>query len=467
MRTIVRRIDEALSVRNGRLFIEEAACDELASRFGTPIYVVSEDQLRRNARAFQSGFASRWHEGPVRVLPSLKANYVLALRHVLTQEGMGCDTFGHAELTAALEAGVPPASISVNGTGKSAALIDEAVGAGARITIDAARELPLVEASARRLDTRATVRLRLRPDLSALTDPTDFDPDGMPTSEATRSYKAGIPADDVVELGRRALASDVVDLAGLHVHLPRHRAETGIYASMIAAFVELVATLSDAWGGWEPREIDLGGGFAVPRDPTGRLLTRLAERPMRPAPSIDAYAEVVTSALREGLARHGMAADGVALEVEPGRALYADAGIHLASVVNTKRESSPVAWRWVETDTTEMFLPDSLIEHNRWTVVPASRADDAAIGEADVVGISCGFDLMVPSVPLPEMRDGETLAFLDTGAYQDASATNFNALPRPATVLVHGAEAEIVKRAESVHDVFARDVIPERLKEER
>lgn len=463
----MRRIDQALSVREGRLFLEEMACAELARRFGTPLYVVSEDQLRRNARSFRSAFATRWTEGPVRVLPSLKANYALALRHVLTQEGMGCDTFGHSELTAALGAGVPPDLISVNGTGKSAALIDDAVAAGARITIDASRELPLVERAARRLGARAIVRMRLRPDLSSLTQPTDFDPEGMPTSEAARSYKAGIPADDIVELGLRALASDVLEFSGVHVHLPRHRAETGIYRSMIASFVELIAALSDAWHGWVPREIDLGGGFAVPRDPTGRLLSRLAGRSDDLAPTIDEYAEVVTSALRTELGRRGIGAEGVALEVEPGRALYADAGIHLASVVNTKRESSPVAWRWVETDTTEMFLPDSLIEHNRWTVVPATRADDVPAGEADVVGISCGFDLMVPAVPLPEMRDGETLAFLDTGAYQDASATNFNALPRPATVLVHGAEAEVIKRAETVPDVFARDVVPERLKEER
>lgn len=112
-----------------------------------------------------------------------------------------------------------------------------------------------------------------------------------------------------------------------------------------------------------------------------------------------------------------------------------------------------------------MFLPDSLIEHSRWTVLLASRADDPPVGPADVVGISCGFDLMVPSVPLPDVHDGETLAFLDTGAYQDASATNFNALPRPATVLVYGAEADLIKRAETVHDVFARDVVPHRLKE--
>ncbi len=461
----MRRIDRALSVRDGHLFIEEVACDELARRFGTPIYVVSEDQLRRNARSFHSAFAGRWSEGSVRVLPSLKANYALALRHVLTQEGMGCDTFGPSELTAALGAGVPPAMISVNGTGKSASLIDDAVAAGARITIDAARELPLVEGAARRLGTRATVRIRLRPELSDLTEPTDFDPDGMPTSELTRSYKAGVPTDDVVELGRRAIMSDALDLSGVHVHLPRHRAETGMYRTMIRALVDLVAQLSRDWGGWVPREIDIGGGFAVPRDPTGRLLPRLADRSPAPAPTIDEYAEVITTTLRHELGRQGMPADGLTLELEPGRGLYADAGIHLAKVVNTKRETRPVPWRWVETDTTEMFLPDSLIEHNRWTVLLASRANDPPIGPADVVGISCGFDLMVPSVPLPEVHDGETLAFLDTGAYQDASATNFNALPRPATVLVHGAECEIIKRAENVNDVFSRDVVPTRLKE--
>ncbi len=302
----MRRIDQALSVRDGRLFIEEVACDELARRFGTPLYVVSEDQLRRNARSFQSAFAERWSEGSVRVLPSLKANYALALRHVLTQEGMGCDTFGPSELTAALGAGVPPAMISVNGTGKSAALIDDAVAAGARITIDAARELPLIVEAARRLGTRATVRLRLRPDLSDLTDPTDFDPEGMPTSEMTRSYKAGIPTEDVVELGRRAIASDALDLSGVHVHLPRHRPETGMYRTMIGAFVDLVAQLSRDWGGWVPREIDIGGGFAVPRDPTGRLLSRLADRSPAPAPTIDEYAEVITTSLRRELGRHGM-----------------------------------------------------------------------------------------------------------------------------------------------------------------
>jgi diaminopimelate decarboxylase len=78
--------------------------------------------------------------------------------------------------------------------------------------------------------------------------------------------------------------------------------------------------------------------------------------------------------------------------------------------------------------------------------------------------MSCGFDVLAPQADLPELAPGDVLAFLDTGAYQDACASNFNGLPRPATVLVHGSEAEVVKRAETVADVFARDVVPARLR---
>jgi diaminopimelate decarboxylase len=132
-------------------------------------------------------------------------------------------------------------------------------------------------------------------------------------------------------------------------------------------------------------------------------------------------------------------------------------------VTNIKRQTAPVDYTWVETDTSDSFLPDVNLERNRWTVCVAGRASDRPAMVADVVGISCNFDVIVPAANLPEVRVGDTLAFIDTGAYQDANATNFNALPRPATVLVTGDQSEIVKRAETIGDVFARDVIPRRL----
>ena len=183
------------------------------------------------------------------------------------------------------------------------------------------------------------------------------------------------------------------------------------------------------------------------------------------SPSIEAYADSVATSLRDGLRHHGMSTDGIRLEAEPGRALLADTGIHLATVRNVKAQTRPIAQRWVELDTTEMFMPDGLIEHNRWTAVVASRADRPATHDADVVGMSCGFDVIVAGASLPDVGAGDVVAILDTGAYQDAASSNFNALPRPATVLVHGDRAEVVKRAETVDDVFRRDIVPERLGE--
>lgn len=230
---------------------------------------------------------------------------------------------------------------------------------------------------------------------------------------------------------------------------------------MIRDYVSVVATLRDAWDGWEPREIDVGGGFPTPRDPFGRASTAhpLAAAP----PPLRDYAEVVTDTLAEELARHGLGVSDKTLEVEPGRGLYADAGIHLATVRSIKAQASPVERRWVETDTSEAFLPDGLIEHNLWTYHVANKGDAPQSLVADIVGISCGFDIIVPDARLPSVERGDVIAFLDTGAYQDAGASNFNALPRPATILVCDAEAETIKRAETIEDVFRRDTIPARL----
>jgi len=108
------RIDDCLSIRDGRLFVEDCDAVDLAQRHGTPLSLVSEAQLRRNARRITSAFRAHWPEGPVGVLPSIKANLSLALRRILSEEGLGCDAFGGGELFAALQGGVPPEQISVN-----------------------------------------------------------------------------------------------------------------------------------------------------------------------------------------------------------------------------------------------------------------------------------------------------------------------------------------------------------------
>ena len=131
-----------------------------------------------------------------------------------------------------------------------------------------------------------------------------------------------------------------------------------------------------------------------------------------------------------------------------------------------KRQTEPQPLAWVETDSSDAYLADVNLEFNRWTCLPAAeRRRERPRLVADITGRTCALDVIVPDAELPPVEPGDVLAFLDTGAYQDAGASNFNALPRPGTALVSGADAEMIRRHETLEDVFARDLIPERLRD--
>lgn len=458
----VERLDDCLSIDDGALFVEGYPALELAHQFGTPLHVVSEDQLRRNARRLDSAFSASW-PGEVLLLPSIKANTSLALRHVLTEEGTGCDVFGPGELEAALRTGTEPGRISLNGPMKDERLLERAVAAGVRITLDSRAELERTAAVAARLGQGARVRLRFRPDLLGFDAPSEMSPDGASIRDAVQRYKAGIPTEDILGIDASEIEAPNVDLTGIHFHIGRHSADPAVWGAAIDALCELLGELRRRWNGWVPRELDVGGGFPVPRDPFGRLLPQRAGAPAE-APPVDDYSDAVCGSLIAGLEQLHIDPASIRLELEPGRALYADAGIHLATVGNVKRQTEPIPLTWVETDSSDAYLPDVNLEHNRWRCLPVADAAAEPSVIADVTGRTCALDVIVPDAELPAVKVGDVLAFLDTGAYQDAAATNFNALPRPGTVLVSGDRAELIRRHETLDDVFGRDVIPERLR---
>ena len=444
-----RYIDEVLSIADGHLWIEGCDTVDIASQYGTPLYVMSETQLRANCRQLSEVFERYWSVGPVELLPSLKANYVMAVRQILNEEGLGCDVFGHGELQAALWSGVPGDKISVNGSAKSAPLIELAVSVGARITLDSERELDLVIAAAERQQKSANVRLRVRPDYLDLTVASDFFPT-MTIRDAANIYKPGIEVSAAVRVGRRVLQHPNTQLTGLMTHLGRHSADPAVWATMARTFGSVVVQLADAWAPWRPLELDIGGGFPAPRDPSN---------PARlDAPPLECFAQTTTGALLDALHAGRMDPAEVVLQIEPGRSLLAYAGIHLSRVCHVKRQDRPVPRTWIELDTTEMFLADLFMEHAYFRPVFASQADAPCLEKVEIVGQSCNFDLLARDVEAPAIASGDVIAFLDTGAYQDAAASNFNALARPATVLVTENRCTLIKRRETLEEIFARDL---------
>jgi diaminopimelate decarboxylase len=433
----------------GELWCEDQSTVALASRFGTPLYVVSGSRLRANCRGLRAAFTRHWPGGEVQLLPSLKANFVLAVRRLLNQEGVGCDVFGSHELRAALLAGVPGEQISVNGSSKDADVVGAAIESGAYLTLDSEHELDLAIAAAERLGKRARLRLRLRPDHEGLIRRSDFFP-GMTIRDAAQLYKPGVEPSAAVHIGRRALAHPGIELTGLMTHLGRHSAEPEVWSEMARGFGKLVAQLCRAWAPWRPRELDVGGGLPAASDPTSPQRVNALE--------LEVYAAAIGASLTTALAEGGIDPHGIALQIEPGRSLFADAGLHLTRVRHVKRQSRPVARVWAELDTSEVFLPDLVWERAHFRPVFASRADAPATQVVELVGISCNFDILARETPAPEVSAGDVVAFLDTGAYQDAGASNFNALGRPGTVLIENGAARLVKRAETLEDVLARDI---------
>lgn len=453
--------DGPIAVKDGRLWIEGIPAAELADRFGTPLYVISEAQLRANARLWISALARAWPEGPTAVMPSLKANTAQALRLILNDEGLGCDVFGRNELELALKAGVRVEKVSISGATKSDELLRLSLDRGARLTIDSLDELQRLDAIAADAGKRAVVRLRLRPWLAASRAVSDFSAEPYPAYLALQDYRAGMPTAEACDSVELAHASPHIDLAGVAAHVTRQTTDRSFWEAFGSEMAALIGTLRGRVAAWYPQEINLGGGYALPRDPAGRALEARRDAPGAPDPSD--YLSAVVEPLRAGLRQQGIATQDIRLEIEPGRAIYGDTGVHLTTVRHVKRQEEPVPRAWIETDTSEAFLADTLIEQNDWDILAVEDPGGEATFEAAVTGISCGWDVLSGPALRAPARAGDVLAFLDTGAYQDATASNFNAMGRPATVLVNGKDADVIKVAETLDDLVARERVPARL----
>jgi diaminopimelate decarboxylase len=368
-----------------------------------------------------------------------------------------------------------------------------------RVTIDSVEEVDVIEKAANELKKTANVRIRLKPVISEFTDSSNFVAEGLvPTDIAAMAYKGGLSYDAVMTVAPRILKMENVNLVGFHQHHGRHHASTRYWEAQMKAFAEEMGKVCKALGGYQPEEIDIGGGFAIPRDPfnaatdytepvqlaalhaiskalkvlgkSGRykvlakLIDTIVMKPNQtPAPTIEAYAKACTETLMRELPKQGVNTDGLMLQLEPGRAMHGNTGIHLSTVTNIKRMHHPIRWNVVIVDTTEFWFTGGRYEHHLHDYVFANKVNAPMTGKADIIGRSCYGDRLMPTVPIPDVALGDIFAMLDTGAYQEVSMSNFNAMPRPATVLVTGDRAEIVRQAEEEVDVFRRDVIPEHL----
>ncbi len=403
MMTLSSVYPQASSVVDGRLTI--AGCDavELAREFGTPAYVVAEDDLRSRARAFARA-------SDARIVYASKAFPCTAALRVFAEEGLSVDVASGGELHLALAAGFDPAKIVMHGNAKSHAELAMAVDAGVGlIVLDGSDAAKLTDLGVR--GQRCLVRVVPGVDVDTHT--------GIQTGGATSKF--GLLPDEAAALIADPPAS--VDIVGLHFHLGSQLFD----AEPFAAAVETLTGLG-AFGVY-----DLGGGMAVGYTKD--------DEPPAPEDWVRAIADTARDAF----------GDDIELLLEPGRALVANAGVTLYSVTDVKRGF--VAVDGGMSDNLRPMLYDAQYE--------AGLADRVgADGETyAVVGKHCeSTDVLVAAAELPQPAVGDVLVTPVTGAYGHAMANTYNGVPRPPVIFCSGGEARVVVRRETYEDLTARDV---------
>ena len=426
----------------GALEIGGMPADDLADRYGTPLYVYDERDLRDRAErvriAFETAAASIGTTATVYY--GGKAFLCTAVVRWMAEAGLHLDVCTAGELAVALAAGFDPARLGYHGNDKSLAEIDRAVEVGVgTIVIDSLQEIDRVSEAAERRARRQRVRLRVASGVHASTH--EF----LATSHEDQKF--GLPLSSAMDAVRRIRAAPGLRFVGLHCHIGSQIFGSDGFARSAERVLE---TQRELLAEGEAPELNLGGGFGI--------AYTAADRPEQVGRLADRIAEVVGATCD----RLGIPVPRLAFE--PGRVIVGPPGVTLYRVGTTKdvtvgTEQGTAVRRYVSVDGGMSDNARTALYGADYTVRLAGRRSDAAPALSRLAGKHCeSGDIVVQADYLPgDVAPGDLVAVAATGAYCASLASNYNHLPRPAVVAVADGAARVLIRRETPDDLLARD----------
>ncbi len=404
--------------RAAQLYCEAVALESLAASRGTPLYVYSTAMIRARLHAFANAFESISHT----LCYSVKANSTLAILRLVASEGAGFDVVSGGELQRVLRVSRKAArKVVFSGVGKTAAEMELALRSGILLfNIESPSELNLLSATATRLKKRATVAVRVNPDISARTHPY--------ISTGLHQHKFGVPIPEARTLYALAAKQPYLKVAGVSVHIGSQITDVGSFQAALERVADLIRTLREQ--GHDIHYIDAGGGLGISYQGAQGTFEK----------QIAAYAKAVLGPLR-GLQFH--------LLLEPGRSIVGPAGVLLTRVLYRKTNNHK-RFLIVDAAMNDLLRPSLYSAYHE--IVPVSR-ESRQTEVTDIVGPICETgDFFARDRKLPRVREGDLLAILDVGAYGAVLGSNYNTRGRAAELLVEGARARVIRRRESVRD---------------
>lgn len=408
--------------RDGVLHAEDVNLDTLAEEIGTPFYCYSTATLERHYRVMDAAFAGSEHL----ICYAMKANSNQAVIKTMADLGAGMDVVSEGELRRALAAGVPARKIVFSGVGKTAREMALALREGiACFNIESEPELELLSVIAQRVGQRASVSIRVNPDVDARTH--------HKISTGKAEDKFGISYQRAPEVYAHAAGLPGIDVAGIDMHIGSQITELEPFEKAFRLMAELTADLTAR--GHNIRHLDLGGGLGVPYRGTNDV-----------PPHPDEYAAMVKRTLGHL---------GLKYVLEPGRMIAGNAGILVSRVIYIKdgTEKHFVIQDAAMNDLIRPTLYDAYHE-----IIPVMEPVGSDTMIADVVGPVCeSGDYLAKSRRLPRVRDGDLLATLTAGAYGAVQSGSYNTRPLVPEVLVREGKWALVRPRQTYEDLIGLD----------
>ncbi len=419
----------------GHLTVSGQDCTELAQQYGTPLYLLDEQLVRANCRAYVQTVQECFPEGSMPLLAS-KALSFTGIYKIAASEGMGTDLVSAGELYTAKKAGFPLEKAFFHGNNKTDADIAFAMDSGVGyFVVDNAYELEAVNCEAVRRGIRQKILLRLTPGIDPHTHK------AITTGTVDSKFGNVIENGQAEKITLQALSMDGIDLRGFHCHVGSQVFEITPFVQAAEIMLRFIRKMQDDHG-YIAEYCNLGGGFG------SRYL------PGHPQPDYAAYIRALATQVKGICDALLMPCPKILLE--PGRSIVAAAGTTLYTAGSVKY--TPNGKTYVSVDGGMPDNPRYALYESPYTVVNASRADKECDCLCSVVGRCCeSGDILQENIRMATADRGDIIAVLTTGAYNYSMASNYNRLPRPALIILNGNESRIGVHRETFEHLTALD----------
>ena len=408
--------------KNEQLYVEDLPVKQLAEEFGTPLYIYSRATLERHWHAFDSALGKHPHL----ICYAVKANSNIGILNVMAKLGSGFDIVSQGELERVLAAGGDASKVVFSGVAKSRAEIMRALEVGIRcFNVESVAELHHINQIAGEMGKVAPISLRVNPDVDAHTHPY--------ISTGLKENKFGVSVDEAREVYKLAATLLHVKITGMDCHIGSQLTELQPFLDATDRLIRLMEQLKE--DGITLKHLDLGGGLGV---------TYTDETPPHPSD----YATALLNKLKDY--------EDLEIILEPGRAIAANAGILVAKVQYLKSNESR-NFAITDTGMNDMIRP--ALYEAYMNIIEIDRTLEREKAIYDVVGPVCETSDFLGKQRELAIAEGDYIAQRSAGAYGASMSSNYNSRPRTAEVLVDGEKAHLIRRRESLSELWALESI--------